>query len=414
MGTNSSYKKKNYLTKIEIENLCQSNPFFHTSKKFKKGEIIISISEFFHITKGLISIPVIKKIFEICESKKNKFSIDDLKYFYALLYTNNTEAKLNFLLDFIFLKENKINKESYIRKVNKYFYRSKILLELFLKDEFISNEKIERENIYNQIKINYISTIENFIFLQDNNKIKENTIINNDDSQGSILVLNANIKECSCINSKNTNARRISHLVKNKQFDKLEIGFQNIERKNNEVFPIKLFEDMLREIDINPSLIEIIGNYLRLKSQKTFFSYELFKELFGILNIPFENGKAELEDIAISLFDLLSYPKNTILKKNFFLFMKSTKPQLNSKQINSAFKELDIKKYILKNQFPEILKLIVDELEDSFFNIHFIQYIFLKGKCPDKQTEKKCIDILLKGQSLSNYIKEKAKIENTF
>ena len=43
-------------------------------------------------------------------------------------------------------------------------------------------------------------------------------------------------------------------------------------RKNNEVFPIKLFEDMLREIDINPSLIEIIGNYLRLKSQKTFFS----------------------------------------------------------------------------------------------------------------------------------------------
>ena len=414
MGTNSSYEKKKYLTKIEIENLCQSNPFFHTSKQFKKGETIISISEFFHITKGLISIPVIKKIFEICETKKNKFSIDDLKYFYALLYTNKTEAKLNFLLDFIFLNENKINKESYIRKVNKYFYRSKILLELFLKDKFLSNEKIERENIYNQIKINYISTIENFFFLQDKNKIKENTIINNDDSQGSILVLNANIKECSCINSKNTNARRISHLVKNKQFDKLEIGFQNIEGKNNEVFPIKLFEDMLREIDINPSLIEIIGNYLRLKSQKTFFSYELFKELFGILNIPFENGKAELEDIAISLFDLLSYPKNTILKKNFFLFMKSTKPQLNSKQINSAFKELDITKYILKNQFPEILKLIVDELEDSFFNIHFIQYIFLKEKCPDKQTEKKCIDILLKGQSLNNYIKEKAKTENTF
>ena len=412
MGTGSSHKRK-YLNKIQIENICQTNQFFYSSKKFKIGDSSISLIEFYHITNGLIGIPIIKKIMEICQTKSDKFTVNDLKYFYALLNTNNIDAKINFLLDFIFLKENKLKKEIYIREVNNSFQRSETLLQLFLQEEFINNEKIEREYIYNTIKTNNLSIINNFSFLHSKNRIKENTIVNNDDDQGSNLVINSNLKECSCLSSKNNIMRRNSNL-KNKQYDKLEREFQIIEKKNNEVFPIQIFENMLYEIDINPSLIEIIGNYLRLKSQKTFFSYELFKDLFGLLNIPFEDGKNELEDISNCLFDLLSYPNKNILKKNFFFFIKSTKPQLKSKQINSVFEKHNIKKYISKDEFPEILNLIIDELEDSFFKINFIQYIFFKGKCPDKQTEKQCIEILLKNKSLNDYIKEKAKTENTF
>ena len=317
MGTGSSYKRKKYLNKIQIENICQTNQFFYSSKKFKIGDSSISLIEFYHITNGLIGIPIIKKIMEICQTKSDKFTVNDLKYFYALLNTNNIDAKINFLLDFIFLKENKLKKEIYISEVNNSFQRSKTLLQLFLKEEFINNEKIEREYIYNSIKTNNLSIINNFSFLQSKNRIKENTIVNNDDDQGSNLVINSNLKECSCLSSKNNIMRRNSNL-KNKQYDKLEREFQMIEKKNNEVFPIQVFENMLYEIDINPSLIEIIGNYLRLKSQKTFFSYELFKDLFGIINVPFEDGKIELEDISNCLFDLLSYPNKNILKKNFF------------------------------------------------------------------------------------------------
>ena len=269
MGSHLSYKKKNYLNKNEIETLCQTNPYFNAFKKLRNGDGAITIFEFQRITNELLSKSVMKKIMQICSTKIGKFSIDDLKYFYALLYTNNIEAKLQFLLDFIFIKENKLKQESYIKKVNKYFKNSKMLLKLFLKDEFITNTKIEREYIYNQIKVNHISIIENFHFLQKKieKEKKDNTLINNnDDSQGSILILNANVTDCGCMSSRNNNSFNKNNTlvpIKYKQYDKLEREFQNIEKMNNGIFPIKVLENMLKEINVNESLIEVIGNYLR-------------------------------------------------------------------------------------------------------------------------------------------------------
>ena len=46
--------------------------------------------------------------------------------------------------------------------------------------------------------------------------------------------------------------------------------------------------------------------------------------------------------------------------------------------------------------------------------MNYIQYIFFKGKCPDKQKEKECILLLLNGLSLDDYIKEKTKTEDSF
>ena len=51
-------------------------------------------------------------------------------------------------------------------------------------------------------------------------------------------------------------------------------------------FPISLFEDMLKEINVKQSLIDVIGNFLRQKSQKTFIGFELFKEILSIITIP--------------------------------------------------------------------------------------------------------------------------------
>ena len=35
---------------------------------------------------------------------------------------------------------------------------------------------------------------------------------------------------------------------------------------------------MLKEINVKQSLIDVIGNFLRQKSQKTFIGFELFKD----------------------------------------------------------------------------------------------------------------------------------------
>ena len=420
MGSHLSYKKKNYLNKNEIETLCQTNPYFNAFKKLRNGDGAITIFEFQRITNELLSKSVMKKIMQICSTKIGKFSIDDLKYFYALLYTNNIEAKLQFLLDFIFIKENKLKQESYIKKVNKYFKNSKILLKLFLKDEFITNTKIEREYIYNQIKVNHISIIENFHFLQKKieKEKKDNTLINNnDDSQGSILILNANVTDCGCMSSRNNNSFNKNNTlvpIKYKQYDKLEREFQNIEKMNNGIFPIKVLENMLKEINVNESLIEVIGNYLRQKTQKTFFEFGLFKELLGILSLPLDDGKVDSKDIANGLFHLFSYPKNYISKKSFFLFVKSTKPELSSQQINNLLNENEIKANIDKDKFTEIIKLVVKELEESFVHISYLQYIFFKGKSPDKKVERNCIEILKKGLSLNDYLKEKINTEDKF
>ena len=260
MGTSSSDNKRYYLKKKEIDNICINNPLFTFSKKYKNGDGNITIKEFKKLTNGLINSSILKRIMLICETKKDKFSVDNLKYFYALLYTNNPEAKLNFLLDLIFMKNNKLTHENYVQNVNKYFENCKTLINLFLKTEFNSKQIIERDFINQQIKLNYISIINNFSFIESNNDYKENSLINNE-TEGSILVLNSNNKECNCMNIKNINQRRISNTNKNKQFDKLEREFNVIERKNNGVFPITVFEDMLKYIYIIPSLVEISGNF---------------------------------------------------------------------------------------------------------------------------------------------------------
>ena len=169
MGTSSSNNKRYYLKKNEIENICRNNPLFNSSKKYKNSNVNISINHFKKLTNGLISNSILKRIMLICETKKDKFSVENLKYFYALLFTNNPEAKLNFLLDLLFLKKNILIHETYVINVNKYFKNCKTLINLFLKEEFNSKQKIERDYINKQIKTNYITIINNFSFLDYSN-----------------------------------------------------------------------------------------------------------------------------------------------------------------------------------------------------------------------------------------------------
>ncbi len=55
----------------------------------------------------------------------------------------------------------------------------------------------------------------------------------------------------------------------------MERSFFLIESRNNGVFPINYLENILVEIDINITLVNLIISYLKTKTQKvnTFFKY---------------------------------------------------------------------------------------------------------------------------------------------
>ena len=122
MGSSAVLRSKTHLEKTEIKEITLKNDYFISMQNNSKDEDkLISLKELNIMTNGIIKEKILKKIIQICGSVKDKLKQDDLAYFYSLLVTPSFEAKLNFLLDFIFIKNNKLPKEKYIKKVNIYF-----------------------------------------------------------------------------------------------------------------------------------------------------------------------------------------------------------------------------------------------------------------------------------------------------
>ena len=160
---NSSYRKKKLLTKSEIEQVLNKKESLKgLFEKFKNADGLITIIELRQLTNGLIEEFILKKIIEICGTKERRLTYWDFLYFYALLNTSSSQTKLNFILDFIFLKKDNILKEKYIHKVKKYFENGGMLLKMLLHDNVINNtesnsDKIKREFVYNYIMNNFIT-----------------------------------------------------------------------------------------------------------------------------------------------------------------------------------------------------------------------------------------------------------------
>ena len=491
MGTNSSNSRK-YLTKQEIDNVLNKKESLKVLfDKIKNADGFFTIFELRQLTSGLIEEFILKKIIQICGSKEHRLAYWDFLYFYALLNTSSIDAKLNFILDFIFTKKESLIKEKYIIKVKKFFYNSGILKKILLSDEIINNEdsnnKIKREFIFEYINTNFSEEINNYELFKDTNNIIENTLItntnnniisssSNNNNNYPYTIPNKNPKEKDDINSESENVlvlktniannnnnnnnnsffsskeedsknslieieqnqnnkiiktKSNKNIVKNIKFDSLKVPFHKMASETG-AFPISLFEDMLKEINVKQSLIDVIGNFLRQKSQKTFIGFELFKEILSIITIPdinidigTNNNKTDdnlldntntksKEEIIDGLFTLFSYPNDYINKQSFFIFAKSTQPELSSNTINDWFNQYKITKYINKKKFREIIEYILDELIESFEHIKYLPYIFFKIDFKSKRMEKNCIEVLLKKKSLNDYIQERLQYDNVF
>ena len=484
MGTNSSNRRK-YLKKNEIEAVLNKKESLKALfEKIKNADGFFTIFELRQLTNGLIEEFILKKIIRICGTKEHRLAYWDFLYFYALLNTSSSFAKLNFVLDFIFLKKDSVLKEKYIRKVKKYFYNSGILKNILLADDIINNDenksKIKREFVFEYINTNYLEEIYNYdLFKDTSNNVIENTLITNTNnivssssndinypctipnkntkkdelnSDNEKLVVKTNINNNSFFSSKEadfkslidneqnqkkeTNTKSITKIhLKNNKYNNLKLVFNRMTSETG-ALPIALFEDMLKEINVIQSLIDVIGNYLRQKSQKTFIGFDLFKEILSLIiihninidvgiqdnrneknnnenNLDISNEKSK-EEIIEGLFTLFSYPNDYINKKFFFIFAKSTKPELSSETINEWFDEVKITKYIYKKKFKEIIEYILDELIESFEHIKYLPYIFFRADFKNKRMEKNCIEVLLKNKSLNDYIQERLQYDNIF
>ena len=484
MGTNSSRNNK-YLKKQEIENvLSKKESLKLLFDKMKNADGYFTIFELRQLTYGLIEEFILKKIIKVCGTRERRMSYWDFLYFYALLNTTSSYAKLNFVLDFIFYTKDVLPTEKYISKTKKYFYNGGTLLRLLLDEGIIKNQassnKIKREFVYNFITNNHAEEIQNYDLFRDTNTNAENTIVtysNNhlisetsnhlnkkgkpkeDSENENVLIIKANVDndknndDFSLLSSKGEESKsliendkkskkevKIKENPQKNKFDNLKASFQKMTKENG-VLPISQFEDMLKEINVIQSLIDVIGNFLRQKSQKSFIGFELLKEVLSLITIPNintdiistvtvnnnnnnnddvtcdinnNNEDKNKEEIVDGLFTLFAYPNDYINKKSFFIFAKSTKPELSSGTINEWFDELKITKYINKKKFREIIEYILDELIESFEHINYLPYIFFKAELKNKRMEKNCIEVLLKKKNLNDYIQERLQYDNVF
>ena len=420
MGSENSQENQRYLTKDEIKKETD-NFMLEIFQKNKNIEGNLSKIDFNRITNGLIDNSIINIIFQICSSKNDRLSKNDFKYFYALLKTKNFDAKINFLLYFIFEKNVVIGVQNYLYLVKKYYEKSPALYGIFLNSNIINNEIIEKKNVFEFIKINFKPQIENFIFnkelsIYSNIDIDEENIINNN-----LQILSLSKNFCNCLSKKNnsiyfsTDFYGLNASLIN-QYDSLKQKFEEYKSKNNGIFPLSLLRKMLKEIHIIPSLIDLITNYIEKKTQKGLCTFELFKEFLTILTIDLEGQESDNNKKIFKegLFLLFSYPNDYIDKTSFCSFIQLTKNNFSLNSINDILNQYKIPKKINMDKFGEIIDYLISELSPSLEKIKYIPYIFFDSVIINKKIEINCIIILLNGKKLNEYILEEAKSENKF
>ena len=296
----------------------------------------------------------------------------------------------------------------------------------------MQKEKLDRRAVYKFISSSKIVEIKNYPLYINENMNFEMENDDNDNNSKSILLLRSKTNSTKYNNSypvdyqfenkKKQALNPASTLVlmplKKGKFDYLKKEFEDYEKSNNGIFTISLLEEMLTEINVNPSIIRIIGSYLTLKTKKSFFNFDLFKEILALLTHEDSNNyninSKYNDNITDGLFILFSYPNDYITKNVLITFIKENKPEISQNQINLVFEKLQIKKHITKDKFGEIIDYVIKEIKESLEHINYFRYIFFNTKLEDRSLEKNCIELLFKGKNLHNYIIERLQYDKVF
>ena len=96
-------------------------------------------------------------------------------------------------MDFIFIKKDKLTKEKYIHKVNKYFSDSEFLIKIFLDENLIKNSSIfSRDDVYSFIEKNYKNDLNEYSLYINNKNINDKDNSDNNNIKVEINEINDN------------------------------------------------------------------------------------------------------------------------------------------------------------------------------------------------------------------------------
>jgi hypothetical protein len=328
MGGFESTNKKKYLSQDEVEQISKNNQTLQiVFNQHKNANGVIQIRDLSMIFENKIRPKIVRKLYRICSSEKNKFCLDDLKYLYSLLHTRNSTSKINFIADLIFYDKNSLHLNKYKKKIDTYFNDCKPLYSTLLNEEFLHSNQKGGNKIFKDNFLKIVSSQRKTFFEQFNFTSELDNKFGNEDISGK-LILKVNDPSCNCLNqAERPKLVTDSFHIQSLQLELMENEFKKIEKSNNGLFTISYLENILNELEINRKLISLIVSYLKKKTQKTFINFELFKILIGKLS-------HNREKICDYLFEMASYPNDYINKLDLFLLIKSTNPNINSSNIN--------------------------------------------------------------------------------
>ena len=255
-------------------------------------------------------------------------------------------------------------------------------------------DSISRNDVYSFIEKNHKNKLDNYpLYINYNEKMGKNQNDNGGETNGNSTTISNKTNQITSFIMDNQN-----------DYESFSKEFKNIENKNNGLFSISLFEDMLRQINVSEILIHIIGDFLRKKTQKTFINFNTFKEVLSLILFDENLSQSKYNTyIYKGLFILLSYPKNYIDKNSLLnIFVNNIDTSFIGDKIEfSQF----YKSNILNNN---------NHILESYEHIKFLKYIFFGEKVENHSIECKCIAILLKNKTIESYIKERLQFDSKF
>ena len=290
-------------------------------------------------------------------------SFNDFKQFYSILLSNKYEYVLKFISYLLFYPKNEVNESDYKKKVYLFFYQphNKNIL---LSDLLNANINITNINgMYSREKF-YHYFLNNKQFER---KIKNNFYLKIYAPSSKLLKYDENILivcDCDSINEPNKINNKSEYYEKYVNFyERLKGEFQNIENKNNGIFPYKKLEEMLIEVDVDRIFIKLIIRYLKLKIMR--LNFLIFKEF--MLNIICCRTIAQKAEF---IFEILTFPELKEIKEEILEELVKNK----NFEIKKISKEEFMNVYLNNVESNELVILLKSFLQ-NFDKINLIPYL---------------------------------------
>lgn len=394
--------------------------------QYKNNSGFISEVELFKVLDSILLPETYKLLYQIIPMNSKKLGYIDLLYLYLVLIKASNPIKISFVLDFLFVNQEKIACQLFEKAVNELFNNDQIanqplaneLLKLIKTSKptnMISRETVRLSLIENKVikdfelysaTSNKVLTNEISPYLSINNDKDQNKDGNKANISGRSIYQNQEelIKDFYCRCKSEVKIQK--YLTKSfgpsnqSKFLQMKTKFTTYERENKGFFSLSIYENMLNQIKVHEKITSSILAYIKHKTQKSFISFDHLKWLCEMIDADNE------ADIIEFLYQVVSLHNLDVSKRSLYNFVKAF-DNLKSSDVDSILNEAAINtEKISFDVFKKIMQNYGNFIMEQIEKIKYIPYIFFDIPCEDKIKQKNCIKILMGTNSEADTLKE--------